>query len=387
MGGERGNPGPSYYIHERPMIPMNGVARKGIESILIIRLGAIGDVVRTLPAANALRDRFPKAHIAWVVEEKVRDILAYQPEIDETIVFQRNRWKKGILNPLTFLRTIGEVYRFIRDLRSKDWDIALDFHGILKSGLISYMSGARERVGFARGYCKEWNHLFSNRRVSPSSNRISRFERNFVLVRSIGVDGGRRDVDLRVSRQDVDYVDQFFRDCGPAVSGLLVVIHPGTSPKTPYKRWGSAKYSELADGLVDELRASVLFTWGPGERSMVDEVRSQMRRDSMVAPETQSLKQLAEIFKRCTVYIGSDTGPMHIASLVGTPVVGIYGPTDPIVNAPYGGTPSIIVRKELPCSPCRNRGCNDVKCMEAITSRDVLDAVKTLLKMKDDSGG
>lgn len=115
---------------------------------------------------------------------------------------------------------------------------------------------------------------------------------------------------------------------------------------------------------------------------MVDEVRGQMQRDSMVAPETHSLKQLAEILRRCTVYIGSDTGPMHIASLVGTPVVGIYGPTDPVVNAPYEKTPHIIVRKDLPCSPCRNRDCKDVKCMEAISSQDVLDAVKRLLEMK-----
>ncbi len=359
---------------------------KKIERILVIRLSAIGDVVRTLPAANAVRNSFPKAHIAWVVEEKARDILAYQPEIDETIVFQRNKWKKGILNPLTFLGTVGEVYRFIRDLRSKDWDISLDFHGILKSGLISYASGARERVGFARGYCKEWNHLFNNRKVRPRSNRISRFERNFALLDYLDIDGRRKGVNLHVSQGDADYVDQFFHDCGRPVSGLLVAIHPGTSPKMPNKRWAPAKYSELADRLVEEFKASVLFTWGPGERPMVDEVRCRMRRESMVAPETRSLKQLAEIFRRCSMYVGSDTGPMHIASLVGTPVVGIYGPTDPIVHAPYEGTPHIIVRKDVPCSPCRNRGCQELQCMEVISSQDVLDAIEMLLETRGNSG-
>jgi heptosyltransferase-1 len=366
---------------------MNGAVTKGIDRILIIRLSAIGDVLRTLPAANALRDRFPTAHIVWVLEEKARDVLAYQPEIDETIVFQRDRWKNGILNPLTFLRTIGEVYRFVKELRSKHWDIAFDFHGILKSGLISYLSGAKDRVGFERGYCKEWNHLFNNRKVNPGSSRISRFERNLTLLGYLGLEGGRRGVDLRVSQEDVAYVDQFFRDRCPAISGPLVAVHPGTSPKTSYKRWEPTKYSELADRLVEELKASVLFTWGPGEKSMVDNVRGRMRRGSMVAPETHSLKQLAEIFRRCNAYIGSDTGPMHIASLVKTPVVGIYGPTDPVVNAPYEGTPHIIVRKDLQCSPCRNRGCKDVECMKAIGSQDVLDAVKTLLEMKGNSGG
>jgi len=283
------------------VIPMNGTAPKDIERILIIRLSAIGDVVRTLPAVNALRDRFPTAHIVWVVEEKARDLLVHQPEIDETIIFKRIRWEKSILNPLSFLRTVGEVYRFVKELRGKHYDIAFDFHGILKSGLISYMSGAKQRVGFDRGYCKEWNHLFNNRKVSPGSNRISRFERNFALLSPLGLEGGRGDVDLHVSQEDVEYVDQFFRSRCAGMSGLLVAIHPGTSPKTTYKRWLSTKYSELADRLVEELKVSVLFTWGPGERAMVDEVRARMRRDSMVAPETHSLKQLAEIFRRCSI--------------------------------------------------------------------------------------
>ena len=368
------------------VIPMNGRAMKGIERILIIRLSAIGDVVRTLPAVNALRERFPTAHIAWVVEEKARDVLAHQPEIDEIIVFQRNRWKKGILNPLSFLRTIGEVCRFVKELRDKHYDIAFDFHGILKSGLISYISGAKERVGFDRGYCKEWNHLFNNRKVSPGSSRISRFEKNFALLGPLGLDRGGRDVHLHVSQEDVDYVDQFFRSRCTGMSGPMVTIYPGASSRTTSKRWAAAKYSELADRLVEELNVSVLFTWGPGEKTMVDEVRARMRRDSMVAPETHSLNQLAEIFRRCSVYIGNDTGPMHIASLVKTPVVGIYGPTDPIVNAPYEGTSHIIVRKDLPCSPCRNRGCKDVKCMKAISSQDVFDAAKMLLELRENSG-
>jgi ADP-heptose:LPS heptosyltransferase len=192
-------------------------------------------------------------------------------------------------------------------------------------------------------------------------------------------------VHLHVSQEDVDYVDQFFRSRCSGISGPLAAIHPGASSRITYKRWAAAKYSELADRLVEELNVSVLFTWGPGEKAMVEEVRARMRRDSIVAPQT-SLNQLAEIFRRCSVYIGNDTGPMHIASLVKTPVVGIFGPTDPIVNAPYEGTPHIIVRKDLPCSPCRKRGCKDLECMEAISSQDVFDAAKMLLELRDISG-
>jgi lipopolysaccharide heptosyltransferase I len=365
---------------------MNGAVKKSTERILVIRLSAIGDIVRTLPSVHALREGFPRAHISWVVEEKGRDVLLDQPEVDEIIVFQRNRWGKGILNPLTFFRTIRELYRFGRELRAKHYDVCLDFHSLLKSGLISYLSGARERVGFARGYCRErCNYLFNNRRVRLRSQRLSRFERNLALVRSLGLDGGTGEVAFHVSKEDIDYVDEFFRSQGLETSRPLVVIHPATSPNTPFKRWPSARYSELADRLVEELGASVVFTWGPGEKPTVDEVRARMRRDSVAAPETHSLKQLGEIFRRCSLYIGGDTGPMHIASLVNTPVVGIFGPSDHVVNAPYEGTPSIMVRKDMPCSPCgdyrRNCQCEHVECMEAVTTQDVFDAARSLLEM------
>jgi len=351
---------------------MNGAVNKRIERIFVIRLSAIGDIVRTLPAVHALREGFPKAHISWVVEEKGRDILWHQPEVDEIIVFHRNRWGKGVLNPLTFLRTIREIYRFGKELRAKHYDVCLDFHGLLKSGLISYVSGARERVGFARGYCKDCNYLFNNRRVRLRSRRISRFERNLALIRSLGLDGGGEEVEFHVSKEDIDYVDEFFRTQDLEMSDPLVALHPATSPNTPYKRWPPARYSKLADRLVEELGASVLFTWGP-------------RRDSTVAPETHSLKQLGEIFRRCNLYIGGDTGPMHLASLVKTPIVGIFGPTDHIVNAPHEGTPSIMVRKDIPCSPCRNYHCEHVECMNAVTTQDVFDAARSLLERKGSS--
>ena len=375
-----GKPATSRDSEECSVMPGMGRAKHAIDRILIIRLSAVGDIVRTLPAVHALRERYPGAYISWVVEEKARDILVYQPEIDEVIVFQRKRWGKGILNPLTFVGTIREVYQFIKNLRDKRHDVALDFHGILKSGLISYLSGARERVGYERGFCKEWNHLFNNRRVSPRSKRISRFERNFALIGLMGVEGVRGGMRLHVSREDIDYIDTFLGKRDQVVSGPLIAIHPGTSPTTPYKRWPPERYGELADRLVEELGASVLFTWGPGEKRVVDEVRARMRRNSLVGPEAASLRQLAELFRRCSLYIGGDTGPMHIASLVETPVVGIFGPTDPIVNAPYEGTPHIVVRKDVLCSPCRNTGCKHRECMKAVTTQDVFDAAKALLE-------
>jgi ADP-heptose:LPS heptosyltransferase len=159
----------------------------------------------------------------------------------------------------------------------------------------------------------------------------------------------------------------------------LVALHPGTSEKTRYKRWFPEAYAELADSIVKEAGASIILTWGPGERGTAERVQSFMKAPSVVCCPTRSLKQLAGIYDQCHLYIGGDTGPMHVASMMGVPVVAIYGPTDPVVNAPWDGVPSVQVRKDVPCSPCRNRNCQKLDCLNAIGAGDVLEAALDLL--------
>jgi len=137
------------------------------------------------------------------------------------------------------------------------------------------------------------------------------------------------------------------------------------------------QYARLADRLVRELHATVLFTRGAEELEWVEAIRKEMKEPSLLAPETKSLTQLGEVYRRCNLYIGGDTGPMHIASLMGTPVVVIYGPTDPVENEPFGK--HIKIRKEVGCNPCRNRSCKELKCLKAIQVDDVFKATKEIL--------
>ena len=352
---------------------------------LILRLSAVGDVLRTLPTVRALKENLPLSHITWVVEEPSFNLLSSQPEIDSVILFPRKRWVREIKSIKGIWKAFREMGDFVSKLRKQRFEVVLDFHGILKSGILSYLSGSPKRVGYDRKAGKEGNFLFSNVKVSLPDKPLSRFDRNFSLLKGIGLEVREFRPKLQIPSDDREYVDAFFKGVPSAPSSPLVAIHPGTSPKTAYKRWMPSGYARVADRLVRELKASVIFTWGPGELEWVERIRDGMKELSILAPETETLTQLGEIFSRCDLYIGGDTGPMHIASFVDVPVVGIYGPTDPVVNEPLGR--HVKIRKEVGCNPCRNRNCKNLRCLEAVTVDDVFNGAKGMLSIqgKEDS--
>jgi lipopolysaccharide heptosyltransferase I len=349
------------------------------KKILILRLSAVGDVIRTLPAVKAIKTHSPSASITWMVEEPSKALIEGQPEIDEVILFPRQRWSEGIRSLQGGWRTIGEIRSFVQSLREKRFDLALDFHGILKTGLLSLLSGSPRRVGFERRSSKEGNFLFSNIKVRLPNKRISRFERNFHLLKGMGLEVQSKDYSLYIPAEDQKYVKTFLSQIFPPLKSPSIAIHPGTSPKTVYKRWMPDQYAQLADRLVRELKATVLFTWGPGELDLVKGIQKGMKESSILGPHTSSLTQLGEVYRHCDLYIGGDTGPMHIASLMGTPVVVIYGPTDPVLNEPFGSHKKVI--KNVGCNPCRDRSCKRLKCLEEITVDDVIKATKEVFSI------
>jgi lipopolysaccharide heptosyltransferase II len=348
--------------------------------ILIIRLSAIGDVVRTLPALRALRSTFPSSYIAWVVEENAQDLLQGHPDLNRLLVFKRKKLRRGFLSIGEFFSSCGELLDFLRELRREHFDLVLDFHGILKSGVISFLSGSPLRVGWSRGCTKEGNFLFNNYHVVLSTSAMSRFERNLMFIRFLGINGVEQEPIIPITDGDKGYIEHFFKEQGLPNHTPLIAIHPGTSLKTSYKRWETSSYTTVADMLIEKIHASIVWTWGGGELAMVEDIVKGMRHRSTIACKTENLRQLAELFRRCDLFVGCDSGPMHIASLVKTPVVVLFGPTDPVVNAPYQNNPHLVLRKDLPCSPCRKRNCESVECMRMITPDEVCNAAITLLK-------
>jgi lipopolysaccharide heptosyltransferase I len=347
--------------------------------ILILRLSAVGDVLRTLPAVMALREYFPSSHIAWVVEEPSKTLLESQPEIDQVILLPRKRWTDGMKSIGKVWKTLKEMGQFILELRKQEFDFVLDFHGIIKSGMISFLSGSPKRIGYDRKSSREGNFLLSNIKVKLPKEKISRCQRNFALLKGVGLEVKDFDARLRIPQGDKEYVESFFNRLNPPLRRPSIAIHPGTNRKALFKRWMPGHYAQLADRLIREFDATVLFTWGPGELESVEAIRKEMSEKSVLGPETETLTQLGELFRHCDLYVGGDTGPMHIASLMGTPVLVIYGPTDPVLHEPLGRHKK--VRKDVGCNPCRNRSCKDLKCLKIITVDDVFKATKEILSI------
>ena len=338
----------------------------------------MGDVVRTLPAASALRVAYAGAHIAWLVEPASRSALEGQPWVDEVLVFPRGE-VEAALRRGRLLAAAQILVAFLGDLRRRRFDLVMDFHAILKSGLFAWASGARQRASYARPFAREGSSLFANARARVTPRRVSRFERNRALVDFVAGAVPASPTPWRVDREARARMANVL-----GASARPVAIHPGTSAGTPHKRWSAAAYADLARRLRDSAGLESIVLFGPvaSERALADAIVAASDGAARLAPATASLGELAALLEQCRLYVGGDTGPMHVASLVGTPVVQILGPTDPIENEPYRGTPSRTVRVPVGCSPCR-RGCATAICLRLVTPDAALSAAHELLAVAD----
>jgi lipopolysaccharide heptosyltransferase I len=302
----------------------------GVPRILIIRLSSIGDVVRVLPALHALRDLYPDAQIDWAIEPKSRDIVEGHPELDGVLVFERQE---------KFMESASAFRQLCKQVRAARYDIVVDFHGIIKSGLIMRASRAPKRYGFTPPRSQDMSHLFANERVKLVSDRMNRIEENIALCNALGAKRHTLDVTIDVSDDARDQVAEYFTE---TFRGAKRVVTLHVAVDRVEKQWPLEHFAKLADMLLADGRFEVLLTWGPGQKEMADEVLKRCDRNPMVAPETPDLKHYAALAEHADLYCGGDTGPMHIASAMGTPVVAIFGGTDPYRHGPLR-TPSRVL--------------------------------------------
>jgi ADP-heptose:LPS heptosyltransferase len=334
------------------------------ERILVVRLGAVGDVVRTRIAFAGLRALFPRARIEWLVEDRAADALDGVVGLDGIVRVPRRRI--SLREGPHALRPLGDL---VRDLRARRYDLAVDFHGILKSGLLLYASGTPMRVGYGFGFAREGSAMFYTHQVGVTPIHLSRFERNAALVRYLGGEVPDHAPPLALPQEATRAIESASLPSEP------VVIHPGTSSSTRYKRWIASRFGEVARRLRDEYGWTCVVTWGavPGERECAEDVVAQSAGAATLAPPTSTLSRLLALLTRARLFIGCDSGPMHLAALAGRPLVVLYGPTDPIENAPFPGVPSRVLRHDVGCNPCR-AGCPVPACMGAIRVDEVVAA-------------
>jgi heptosyltransferase I len=317
--------------------------------VLIVLPGAIGDVVRALPLLGRLRHGLPDAHIAWAVEPPSAPVLAGHPWLDEVVVFAR---RDGI-------RAVGPLLRRVRAGR---FDVALDLGRGIKSALIARASGARERLGFARGDAREGSWLFATRRLPEQGIERSKLEQFLAFGDLLGLPAAA--VGFGLAPTAVEAADAATLTAG--LPSPLVAACLGSS--CPSRRWFPAQTREVLDALGGG--AVLLGTAADGP--FAAEVAAGARGPVRDLTGRTSLRQLLAVLARADVAFGPDSGALHLAAAVGTPVVSLWGATSAARSAPYGSEHRVL-EGASPCAPCFLKRCPiGRECMRHIRPADVL---------------
>ncbi len=295
-------------------------------NVLVVRLGSLGDLLHTLPAVQALQRRFPKTRFHWAVDDRHARLLEMVPDLDELEVFERKRVEPMFFSLAQFWKGVGAVRDFIRRLRARRFVVSVDFHARFRSGVFSLFSGARLRLGYRT--LSEGNYLFNNVHVSmPNGHAI---ERHMALAAACGADATMQRPRLIVPNAALADVDRFLAEHSLS-DKPFVFVHPKTS--TGVKEWPLEHWAALMQGLMERHGLACIVGHGPGEREALEDLLRQVPQ-AVLAPEPD-LHGLAALCKRARLVVAPDTGPLHVAAALGTPVVGLYGPTSPDRYGPY----------------------------------------------------
>ena len=311
--------------------------------IVFIRLGAIGDVARTLPALSLVRKHLPDAFLAWVVEDRAYPLLRRHPDLDQVILLDRRALTRQLSAPDTFFHGFASAGGVLSELRKGRFTIALDFQGTFKSGIIALATGAEQRIGYDAASVKEGNHLFTNVHVALPPPPLHRVLRNVALLAPLGIHERPERVAARLPLTDAEReeADRVLAAIEVPPGAPFVFLYPGSSGRQAYKRIPAAILAGIAGRLAGSKNGPggstpiLVLGTGPGEEAVAQAIRAQAGDCVRELPPT-TLMGMAEVIRRAALFIGGDTGPMHLAWLQGVPVIAVFGPTDPALNAPYG---------------------------------------------------
>ncbi|WP_286170201.1 glycosyltransferase N-terminal domain-containing protein [Halocella sp. SP3-1] len=331
---------------------------KKTEKILIVRLSAIGDVIHSLPVAYALRKAYPDAEISWLVEEKASELVLANPYLDQVFVMPKREWlavfKKNKIQALKMFRS------FFKKVKSRDFDLVLDIHGLFKSGLSTYLGASSLRYGPADG--REGSTLFYNRKIKVPEQKMHVIEKRLALAAAVGAETDEVEFGIVSSRADRERVSSLLQACG---SKRIIALNPYTTWES--KNWPPEYFARLADLIKNKLNYVVVFTGGSGDREGIAGIINLMQIEALNLAGKTNLRELAELYRRVELFIGGDTGPMHLAAAVGTRVIALMGPTDPVTHGPYGEG-HLIIQDDIDCKLCWKRSCpaGHNKCMKNI---------------------
>jgi heptosyltransferase-1 len=342
----------------------------GARRILLVKPSALGDVVHALPVVATLKRRYPSIPVDWLIEEEAAPLVAGHPAVAEFIVSGRRRWQRQCRNPAAIPATFREIRALIARIRGR-YDAVLDLQGLLKSALYVLAAGAPIRVGLADG--REGAPWTLTHRVPGPPQPVHAVERYLALAAAVDA---------------VERVREFSIPLGPehrAVAlGMLanlprpwVVLHPAARWET--KLWEIDRWRSLAGALASD-GAGVVLTGAAADAGMMTRIGEGLDPAARSLTGRLSLKELAAVLEMVDCMITVDSGPMHIAAALGTPVVALFGATDPRRTGPLG--PGAVLRRPIPCSPCLLRRCRIAetrKCMRELSVEEVRQALRSVL--------
>ncbi len=329
--------------------------------ILIVRTSAIGDVLHGLPVLCALRDALPQAFIGWVVEGAAAQLLAHHRALDEVIRIPR-KWLKSP-------RTVLALRSKLRGLR---FDVAIDVQGLTKSAMAARLSGAPRRIGFDGPDGRELSRWLNNELVLPTATHV--VDRNLELLEPLGIRQPGVRFDLADLPADAAAAERMVAEA--QLSGRFAVINPGAG--WPSKLWPPSRFAAVARYLGEQHALGSLVVWaGQQEQAWAGEIVAAAAGFAALAPPT-SLRELAAVARRATLFVSADTGPLHLAVAVGTPSIGLFGPVPAERNGPYGPQHVSVQRVTLK-GGSRERRTAGPESMEAILVADVCRACDRVL--------
>ena len=346
--------------------------------ILLIRLSAIGDVAMASGLIPAVRQAWPDAHLAWLVEPAAADLLRHNPRLDRVIVWPKNRWRQQWRQ-----RRYGMLWRQFRQLRAElvgqRFDLVIDAQGLLKSGLWAWLSRAPERIGIGP---REGNRWLLSRTVEPRPDDPRLGSEYRQLAQTLGLNADAYAMDVAVGAADRRSGQALLARHGVGSAPAYAVLCPFTT--RPQKHWFESRWAELATALPQRLGLTPVLLGGPADRDAAGRIVAATAATAGLVDLTgrTTLGQAAALIRQARLLLGVDTGLSHLGIAFGVPTLALFGSTRPYLDT--GSANARVLYHPLACSPCRrNPTCHDrFDCMRAHTVADVLGAAQALLQQR-----
>ncbi|CUS77612.1 heptosyltransferase-3 [Candidatus Kryptonium thompsonii] len=344
---------------------MLNIPKEKISKILVIKLRAIGDVLLSTVVLKNLRHNFPHVKIDFLTEPPSKEIIEGNPYVDELIIFEREK------------NSLKKFY----ELRKRKYDLVIDLFCNPRSALLTFITGAKYRVGYAfRGRSYAYNV-----KLKPRKEVHHNVEFNLDALRALGLEIIDKEIYMPIDENAENFAKKFWNE-NKLNEKVVVALNPSGTWET--KRWRLEKFARLGDEIAKNFKAKILILWGnQNELEDAQKISSMMEIKPIIPPRT-NLKQMASILKRCSFMISNDSAPMHIATAVGTPTLGIYGPTNPYAQGPYGEKHLWVRREDLDCIACNLTKCPIGNiCMKELSVETVYSAFLKLVEKNKESTG